>query len=414
MQHVILGAGPAGVTAAETLRKVDPESEITLVIGEDGAPYSRMAIPYILTGKIDEAGADIRKTKGHFDALGITLVHGQVEKVSTKNSTVVLAGGAAIPFDRVLVATGSRPIAPPIPGLDLAGVRHCWTKEDARAIAEKAKKGSDVVLMGAGFIGCIILESLVERGVNLTVIEAEDRMIPKMMDKVGGDMLKRWCESKGLAIKTSTKVTGIVEKGERLSVGLDGGGAPDSPDSLDADLVVIATGVAPNADFLDGSGVDVGRGIYVNEHLESTVAGIFAAGDVAEGPDFLGGFMVHAVQPTAVEHGRIAALNMAGKNAPYQGSLIMNVLDTLGLVTASFGHWDGGSAHAKLANPDGFRYTNLAFEDNKLTGALTVGRIDHVGALRGLIQKGQKLGGWEETLKKNPDRIMDAFVALSQ
>ena len=408
MQHVILGAGPAGVTAAETLRKVDPDSEITLVVGEDGAPYGRMAIPYVLTGKIDEAGAEIRKTKGHYEALGIKILHGWVKKVSTSDNSVHLSDGKKILFDRLLVATGAHPIAPPVSGMDLSGVHHCWTMEDARAIAAKAKKGADVVLMGAGFIGCIILESLAERGVNLTVVEAEDRMIPKMMDKVGGDMLKRWCESKGLTIQTSTRVSGVAEKGGRLSVSLDGGGV------VDADLVVVATGVAPNIGFLEGSGVEVEDGVVVNDQMESTVAGIFAAGDVAKGPDFSGGFMVHAVQPTAVDHGRIAALNMAGRIARYQGSLIMNVLDTLGLVTVSFGHWDGGSSHARLAAPDFFRYTSLAFEDNRLIGALMVGRTDHVGALRGLIQKRQKLGLWENHLKKNPDRIMDAFVALGQ
>ena len=408
MQHIILGAGPAGVVAAETLRKIDPDSSVTLVAGEDSPPYSRMAIPYMLTGKIKEDGTHLRKTDGHYAALGIEVVHARAEQVSPKDGTVKLSNGKALKYDRLLVATGAHPIAPPIPGLDLPGVHHCWTLEDARSIAGRAKKGSDVVLMGAGFIGCIILESLVERGVNLTVVEAEDRMIPKMMDKTGGDMLKKWCESKGVTVLTKTRVKAVEAKGDRLQV------SPEKGSAVEADLVVVATGVAPNVGFLDGSGVEIKDGIRVDDHLKTNVDGIYAAGDVAEGPDFSGGFMVHAIQPTATEHGRIAAQNMAGNNARYSGSLIMNVLDTLGLISASFGHWEGGSSHAVQVDADGYRYTNLAFEDGRLIGALSLGRTEHIGAIRGLIQKRARLGAWEDTLKKNPNRIMDAFVALSQ
>ena len=408
MQHVILGAGPAGVVAAETLCKIDPGSDVTLVAGEDEAPYSRMAIPYVLTEKIGEDGTHLRKVDGHYAAMGINVVHAHAEAVSPKGGTVKLSNGDTLKYDRLLVATGAHPIAPPVPGLDLPGVHHCWTLEDARAIAGRAQKGANVVLMGAGFIGCIILESLVERGVNLTVFEAEDRMIPKMMDKTGGDMLKRWCEEKGVTVLTGTRVAKIEDAGGKLAV------SPEKGKTIEAELVVVATGVAPNAGFLEGSDVKIEDGIVVDDHLKSSIDGIYAAGDVAEGPDFSGGHMVHAVQPTSVDHGRIAALNMAGKNVTYQGSLIMNVLDMLGLITASFGHWEGGTSRAEQVDADGFRYTSLSFEDNKLIGALMIGRTDHVGAIRGLIQKKVKLGAWEGHLKKNPNRIMDAFVALSQ
>ncbi|MDH5748603.1 MAG: FAD-dependent oxidoreductase [Rhodospirillales bacterium] len=410
MQYVILGAGPAGVIAAETLRKLDPGGTVTLVGGEPEPPYSRMAIPYVLTGKIDEKGTYLRKTAGHYDSLGITYVQGKAEKVDPVKGTVTLRGGDSLSYDRLLVATGSSPVKPPVPGLDLSGVHHCWTLEDARNIAARAVKGSDVVLMGAGFIGCIILESLVERGVNLTVVEAEDRMVPRMMDRTGGTMIKRWCEDKGVTVLTSTKVMEVVESGSGLKIALDNGSA------LNAALLVVAAGVKPNTDFLEGSGIETDVGIKVDDSLCSNKKNIFAAGDVAQGPDFSGGWSVHAIQPTAVEHGRIAALNMTGSEAVYQGSLNMNVLDTIGLISCSFGEWEGGADGevVEVVDEENFKYIRLAFNGSFLVGALSLGRTDHVGVLRGLIQSQINLGAWKERLKADPHRIADAYIACTQ
>lgn len=408
MKYVILGAGPAGVIAAETLVKADPEGHVTLVGGEAGAPYSRMAIPYVLTGKIKPEGTHLRKTDGHYEALGIDYIHARAESVDSDTGTVTLDDGHKLGFDKLLVATGSSPVVPPVAGMDLPGVHHCWTLEDVAYIAERAKAGSNVVLMGAGFIGCIILESLVERGVNLTVVEAEDRMISRMMDATGGDILKRWVEAKGVKLLTSTRVTGVADGSGKLTVSTDKAG------DLPADLVVVSVGVKPNTAFLDGSGVDASDGIPVDAHLQTNVEGIYAAGDVAKGPDFGGGFEVHAVQPTSVDHGRIAALNMAGQPAVYQGSLIMNVLDTLGLVSASFGHWMGEDDMAVMIDHDKHRYTKLAFHGDHLVGALSLGRTDQIGVLRGLIQSRIKLGAWKERLKADPSLIADAYVACTR
>lgn len=408
MKHVILGAGPAGVVAAENLRKADPTSSVVLIGGEAKPPYSRMAIPYVLTGKIEEQGTYLRKTDGYYADKGIQYVQGLASKVDGTAKTVSLEDGQSFDYDKLLIATGATPITPPVPGLDLDGVHHCWTLDDAENIAARAQKGANVVLMGAGFIGCIILESLVERGVNLTVVEAEDRMISKMMDSTGGDMLKTWVEQQGVKLLTSTKVTSVAQDGDALKVSTDKAG------DLDADLLVVSVGVKPNVDFLAGSGVDIDTGIKVNDRLQSTVPDIYAAGDVAQGPDFGGGFQVHAVQPTSVEHGRIAALNMTGADVMYRGSLIMNVLDTLGLISASFGHWMGEDDMAVKIEAQENRYTKLAFHGDHLVGALSLGRTDQIGIFRGLIQSRVKLGKWKEKLKQDPSRIAEAYVACTQ
>ena len=201
MQYVIVGAGPAGVTAAETLRKIDPAGNVVLVGNEPDPPYGRMAIPYFLIGKVGPEGTYLRKGENHYENLGIDYKQGEVESVSPDKSALTLVGGEELAYDKLLVATGSHAIKPPVDGLDLPGVHHCWTLQDARAIAELAGEGSDVVLMGAGFIGCIIMEALAQSGANLTVVEAEDRMVPRMIDQTAGNLIKNWCEKKDVNVK---------------------------------------------------------------------------------------------------------------------------------------------------------------------------------------------------------------------
>ena len=410
MTYVVVGAGPAGVVGAETLAKTDPGSEVILIGGEDAPPYSRMAIPYYLTGSIEEQGTYLRKTEGHYDSLGIKYVQARVSSVSPETHEIKLADGSTQPYSKLLIATGASPIKPPVPGLDLPGVHHCWTLEDARKIIELAHEGAHVTLMGAGFIGCIILESLVERGVNLTVVEAEDRMVPRMMNQTAGGMIKDWCISKGITVLTSTRVTKVESRSngdeDTLFVDLDNG------EQIPAHLVVVAAGVKSNTAFLDGSGIAVEDGIKVNEYLQSSVADIYAAGDCAQGPDFSGGWSVHAIQPTSVEHGRIAATNMAGTEMKYQGSLVMNVLDTAGLISTSFGLWQGvGGDFSEAIDAENSKYLRLEFDGNRLIGSLSLGRTDHMGVIRGLIQTKTDLGEWKAKLMEDPHRIMEAYVS---
>ena len=414
MKHVIVGAGPAGVVAAETLRKIDSNAEIHMIGDEPEPPYSRMAIPYLLEGNIGEDGTYLRKTEGHYDTLGIQYNHGRVEAIAAGDNSLTLEGGDKVGYDRLLLATGARPMQLPIPGVDMAGVHNCWTLADAREIAKLAKQDSNVVLIGAGFIGCIILESLIKLAGNLSVVEMEERMVSRMMDETAGGMLKRWCESKNIEVLTSSRVSAIKAAADGAgdkSVVLEDGR------KINAHLVVLAVGVTPNMKFLDGNGVATDDGILVDEHLATNVENIFAAGDVAQGPDFsTGSHMVHAIQPTAVEHGRIAALNMAGQSPVYKGSLNMNVLATAGLVSSSFGKWDGvkGGDSGAATDEENYKYLCLQFEDDHLIGALGIGMTEHIGVMRGLITSRTPLGAWKDKLIASPNRVMEAYVAHSQ
>ncbi|MCB1876044.1 MAG: NAD(P)/FAD-dependent oxidoreductase [Chromatiales bacterium] len=411
MHHVIIGAGPAGVVAAETLRKIDPGCRVTLVGDEPEPPYSRMAIPYLLVGNIAEPGSYLRKTTDHYARKEIGVLQDRVVSVDTQSKVLTLEKGRTLSYDKLLLACGSTPVRPPIAGIDLPGVVNCWTLDDARAIIERAKAGSDVVLVGAGFIGCIILEALAERGVNLTVLEMGDRMVPRMMNHAAGDMLKRWCESKGVTVHTDTRVERIDDQGGRLVVSASGGR------TLPCDLVISAAGVKPNTDFLAGSGIQIDQGVLVDDYLRTNLEDIYAAGDVAQGRDFsTGQFSVQAIQPTAADHARVAAVNMAGGSLRHIGSINMNVLATLGLISTSFGLWDGvgGGDSVELSDSKNFRYIQLQFDGERLVGATTLGMTDHVGVLRGLIQTRVELGVWKEKLRKDPMRLMEAYLATVQ
>jgi len=411
MKHLILGAGPAGVIASETIRKHAPSDEIVLLGDEPEAPYSRMAIPYLLMGNIGEDGTHLRHTPGHFEKLRITQQRGRAVRVGTATHTVTLEDGSSVGFDRLLITTGSSPATPPIPGLAGAGVHPCWTLADARAIMALAQPGARVVQMGAGFIGCIIMEALAARGVQLSVVEMGDRMVPRMMGPTAGGMIKDWCLKKGVTVHTGARVDAVDRSGPEMKVKLSTGAV------LEAELVISATGVKPNIGFLEHSGVRCLVGVLTDEHLQTNVPGIYAAGDCAEAFDKVSGkTIVSAIQPNAAEQARVAALNMVGQPTSLRGVTQINVLDTLGLISASFGLWDGvpGGQHVELTDLAAGRHLSLQFDAGKLVGCNSVGWTNHVGVMRGLVEGQISLGEWKDKLLADPTLLMEAYLACAQ
>jgi NAD(P)H-nitrite reductase large subunit len=408
--HVILGAGPAGVIAAETIRKHAPHDAITLVGDEPEPPYSRMAIPYLLIGNVGEEGTHLRHGAGHYEKQRITLRRARAKAVDAAGRTVALDDGSTLAFDRLLIATGSSPIRPPIPGIDLPGVHPCWTLKDARAIAQRAAKGARVLQMGAGFIGCIIMEALAARGVQLTVVEMGDRMVPRMMGATAGGMIKDWCEAKGVRVFTGTRVEAI-ETHAPMKVRLSNG------QHLETDLVISATGVRPNIGFLEGCDVKCLQGVLTDEHMQTTVPGIYAAGDCAEAFDKVSGkTIVSAIQPNAADQAYVAALNMVGRKAVLHGVTQINVLDTLGLISTSFGNWQGvpGGEQVELTDRAAGRHLSLQFSGDVMVGCNSVGWTGHVGVMRGLVEGQVKLGDWKDRLLADPTLLVEAYLARAQ
>jgi NAD(P)H-nitrite reductase large subunit len=451
MRHLILGAGPAGIIAAETIRKHAPYDSITVVGDEPEPPYSRMAIPYLLVGNVEENGTYLRRDPDQFRKLNITVLRQRAVSVDAARRTATLDNGNILGFETLLIATGSNPVRPPVPGMDLPGVQPCWTLENARHIQELARPGAKVLQMGAGFIGCIIMEALAARGVELTVVEMGDRMVPRMMGSTAGHMIKRWCEKKGVRVFTGTRVEAIeatatavptaasASSGGLLSkvaslLGFGEAAAPAPSQAanapahsmkvrlsngqiLDADLVISATGVKPNVAFLKDSGIECGQGVLADERLQTNVPGIFAAGDCAEAFDLATRErVISAIQPNAADQAYVAAMNMLGRGAVLKRVPQINVLDTLGLISASFGAWEGvpGGQQAELTDESGFKHLSLQFDGERLVGCNSIGWTEHVGVMRGLVEGRVRLGEWRDKLIADPTKLAEAYIAQGQ
>ncbi|HEY8606736.1 MAG TPA: FAD-dependent oxidoreductase [Noviherbaspirillum sp.] len=416
LRHVILGNGPAGVIAAETIRKNAPVDDIIMIGDEAEPPYSRMAIPNLLSGDVGESGTWLRRDKDYFKRLQVQQVTGRAVHVSTRTRTVKMEDGRVIGFDKLLIATGASPRIPFIPGIDLPGVHACWTLNDARRIMRLAAPGARVVLAGAGFIGCLVMEALLRRGVRLTLVEKCDRLMPGMMGKAAGDMIQRWCEKKGVEVHTSARITGIG------SSGMQDAGCPrlvrlSSGQQLQADLVIHCVGSVPNIHFLRGSGIKCVQGVVVDASMQTNVPGIYAAGDCAETFDTeTGRSVISGVQPNAADQAYCAALNMSDKHAFQRGVRQIDVFDTMGLISSSFGQWQGvrGGQWVEVADEANFKYLRLEFSRDILIGCNAVGVTEYATVLRSLIQHQVRLGEWKDRLLQDPTLLKQAYAECVQ
>jgi NAD(P)H-nitrite reductase large subunit len=411
-RHLIIGGGTAGMNAIRTIREEEAErSTITLVSAEK--PYSRMVLPYYLDRSIAESHVFTATARVLRD-WGVTAHLGKrATALDTKANTCTLDDGTAVEYDDCLIATGSSAVRAPVPGADGPGVHSFWTLDQARGVLAQIQPGSHVVMVGAGFIAFTILNSILSLGAKLTIVEVAPRILPRMIDDTGAGLVQAWLEKHGVAVRTGAKLTRIDEAKGRRRLKMAAGG------DLAADVVIMATGIRTNLAWLKDSAVSVNQGIVVDDHLRSSVPNVYAAGDVAEGRDLISQTnAVHAIEPTAQEHGRVVGANMAGKDVRYRGSLIINIVEVCHLDVASFGAWDDAKAEtASGVKADRPAYRKLLWRGDRLTGAIILGpssdiwTTNDVGMLKGLVQSGVALGSWKAHLKKNPFDIKPAFIA---
>jgi NAD(P)H-nitrite reductase large subunit len=411
-RHVIVGGGTAGHNAITTIRREERSpSEIVLVSAE--RPYSRMVLPYYLGRTIAESHV-FTATPARLAQLKVTTHLGRrATGLDAGARKLTLDDGTVLDYDDLLVATGSSAVRPPVPGADGPGVHSFWTLDQARRVVAEVREGSRVVMVGAGFISFTILNAILALGARLTIVEIAPQILPRMIDRQGADLVADWLGRHGVAIRAGATLAAIepAEGARRLRF-------RDGEDLL-ADVVIMATGIRTNLEWLAGSGVRVNRGVMVDDHLRASVAGVYAAGDVAEGRDVVTGQPdVHAIEPTAMEHGRVAGANMAGGDVAYRGSLLMNILDVCHLDVASFGRWDDPEAETVVATrPERHGYRKLLWRGERLTGAMIIGRAEDVwttndvGMLKGLVQAGTPLGPWKAHLRRHPFDVKSAFVA---
>ena len=413
-RHVIVGGGTAGHNAIVTIRHEErgrEASEITLVSAE--RPYSRMVLPYYLGRTIAESHV-FTATPGRLAQLGVKAHLGRrAAGLDPKAGTLTLDDSTVVEYDDLLIATGSSPVRPPVPGADGPGVHSFWTLDQARRVVAEIRPGSHVVMVGAGFIAFTILNSILSLGTRLTIVEIAPQILPRMIDRDGAQLVEAWLRTHGVEVRTGATLEAVEQVGGKRRLRMKDGG------DVDADVVIMATGIRPNLDWLQGSGIRVNRGVVVDDHLRSSAPAVYAAGDVAEGRDLVTGQPdVHAIEPTAMEHGRVVGANMAGRDVAYRGSLLMNIVDICHLDVASFGHWDDREAEVTAAvRPERQAYRKLLWRGDRLTGAMILGRADDiwttndVGMLKGLVQTGAALGRFKDHLRRNPFDVKTAFIA---
>jgi len=411
-RHLIIGGGTAGMNAMRTIREEERErSEITLVSSE--RPYSRMVLPYYLDRSIAESHV-FTATAAVLAQWGVkTLLGRRATQLDVTSNVCTLDDGTKVEYDDCMIATGSSAVRAPVPGADGRGVHSFWTLDQCRGLIAQTTPGSHVVMVGAGFISFTILNSILALGAKLTIVEIAPRILPRMIDATGAELTERWLIDHGVAVRAGAKLTAIEDAEGRKRLAF-----AEGPEIV-ADVVIMATGIRTNLEWLKDSGVTIDRGIVVDEHLRSNVPNVYAAGDVAQGRELIGGASaVHAIEPTAQEHGRVVGANMAGRDVRYAGSLLMNIVEVCHLDIASFGAWDDPAAEAVAAvKPGRPAYRKLLFTGDRLTGAIILGRsqdiwtTNDVGMLKGLVQSQVSLGRFKDYLRANPFDIKPAYIA---
>lgn len=395
MKHVIIGCGPAGIAAAETIRALSPPDEITIISDEAKPLYSRCLISYRLMVSED---IDISyRDEAFFDKLNATCLLGKkVIKISTQGKTVTLDDGREVSFDRLLIATGGTPKMPSIPGVGKEGVLGFRTTADLAKIRELLPATKNAAVLGGGCIGLQVASGLMAAGLKVAIIIRSPHLLSQVADEASGKIYGRIFSGNGAEVITGREVSSI-EGGERVErIKLDNG------QELDCDLVVIGKGVSPNTKAAKEAGITCGYGITVDNSMMTDAGDIFAAGDVAETIDCATREpTVNALWPCASEQGRIAGSNMAGVPKEYEGSLRMNAVEffdipmiSVGVVKPTEDRYEVFSSGDEERNA----YRKIVFEGDVLAGFIMIGDIDNAGVLTSLVRKRAKLGRVKEDL----------------
>lgn len=398
MNYVIIGGSAAGAQAAEELRAHDPDASISLFSDEAVVPYSRCLLSRYADGRVTEKGLYF-KTDHFFEDNGIDGYIGtKITHINRGNKTVTTETGENIPYDKLLLATGSNPWAPDIPGNDLNGVYHFHKLSEVKKILSEAEKAEQIVIVGAGFIGLEAAYSLKKLGKAVTVVERSSQILPIPLDGPSSRIIQKDLEEWGVEIILNESVFSINGEGDIHDVSLG------DKSRLPADLVIIAAGVRPNKELAADAGLETGQGVLVDDFMQTSDPDIYAAGDIIEIEDVSTGVRtVSATWYNAVLQGKYAAYNMAGKRRRY--------IDTVGIQNAvQFHHVPAISYGLTRIDPekhstcevmsihkDGV-YRKLVLNDNHVTGMIFVGNIEKSGFYAALIRHRVDISPFKEKL----------------
>ena len=416
MQHthyLIVGASHAALSALHAIRLHDAEQEVTLLTRDDSLPYSPTVLPYVVSGRSDPGRVFLRD-EGYFAEHKVNYLRGaKVRKVNAGASAVELADGSEIGFDKLLLATGAAPMLPPIPGLADLRFHVLRTLPDAIALREALPRIRRALVLGGGLIGMHAAENLAKGGVEVSVVELQPHVLAGYFDADASAMIESVFTAKGVHLLLGARVASVAAQGEGCRAWLADGS------ELEADLLLVATGVAPVTDFLEGSGVDTERGVLVDEHMRTNIANIWAAGDVAQARGFFTpDRIINGILPDAVDQGRIAGMAMAEDPGArtYAGGVPLNAYSFFGQQAVSVGVHESaleqsGVEVQKQLDAAQNRYLKIVLKDRRLAGIFGVNAAFDPGIMWELILRATDLGEEKLAFLRSPQQTARALMS---
>jgi NAD(P)H-nitrite reductase large subunit len=406
-EHLIIGNSTAAIGAIEAIRSRDLASSIGIVAAETEHAYSRPLITYYMCGKVAEDNVFYRPADFYKEANVKCMLGVKAESVSTQDQTVSLSTGEMIGYDKLLLAAGGAPIAPPIPGIERPGVFFMNTLEDARRAKGWLSHMKRAVVVGAGLTGLKTAEALVEMGQEVMVVELADRVLATTLDCVASEIVRRVFIDHGVDVITEAQVlsfNGYEESNDLWTVTISTG------ESIACDTAFVTIGIRPRTELVRDTPIKTARGILVDRHMRTNVENVYAAGDIAEAYDpLIGGTRLVPILPNAYIGGRVAGLNMSGVNAEYNLGMSVNSVNFFGLpvMSAGFAAQEEGDDFRVLTRLDGSNYRKIVIRDGKLVGFILTGNINGAGLMTGIMRAGIEVTGLEERLLNGNIGLID-------
>jgi nitrite reductase (NADH) large subunit len=388
---IVIGNGMAAARFVDELARRALGRYAVAVIGEEPRlAYNRVLLSALLADEVGFDDIELRPARWWQDR-GVTLRYGvRATAVDAAARNVTLAGGTRLSFSKLVFATGSQPIKPDIPGMDLPGVLTFRDVDDVNAIAASKAAGTRVVVIGGGLLGLEAAYGLAKAGARVTLLHLMDRLMERQLDHRAALMLQRAVEARGIAVRLQAQTTRIAGNGKVEGVELRDG------TTIAADAVVVAVGIRANAALARTAGLEVGRGIVVDDHLETNAAGVHAIGECAEHR----GCCYGLVEP-AYEQAQLLARRLAGERASYPGSVLATNLKVSGVNVFSAGDFLGALAEAEeivLSDPAAGVYKKLVIAHGRLVGAVLFGDTADGLWYLDLIRTGSPVGHLRDDL----------------